>query len=68
MVLFLSLNEWNYGWVFRVPITKLLAILAGFPFIDYTGMLQTQYQSDDTIEGILDKLQGSLNVWQGSLR
>ena len=33
-VLFLTLNERNYGGVFRAPIIKLLTSLAGFVYVD----------------------------------
>ena len=67
-VLFLSLKEKNYGGVFRAPITKLLTSLAGFTFVDDTDLLQTQTYKDETIAEIVDNLQGSLDVWQGTLR
>ena len=66
-ILFLAVKIKNYGGVFRAPITKLLTILAGFAFVDDTDVLQTQHHSTDTIENIVDELQGSLNVYQGTL-
>ena len=66
-VLFLAIQEKNYGGVFRAPITKLLTTLAGFAFVDDTDLLQTMHHSTDTIEHIVQELQGSLDVWQGTL-
>ena len=66
-VLFLAIQEKNYGGVFRAPITKLLTTLAGFAFVDDTDLLQTMHHSTDTIEHIVQELQGSLDVWQCTL-
>jgi len=66
-ILFLAIKEKNYGGIFRAPITKLLTTLAGFAFVDDTDLLQTMHHSTDTIQDIVRELQGSLDVWQGTL-
>ena len=55
-VLFLALNEKNYGRIFRAPITNLLMKLAGFSSVDDTDLLQTQHLPNDTIEEVVEEL------------
>ena len=66
-VLFLALNEKKYREIFRAPVTNLLTKLAGFTFFDDTDLLQTQHLPNDTIEEVVEELQGSLETWQGTL-
>ena len=42
--------------------------MAGFSYVDDTDMLQTKQYKRDIIEDIVSELQGSLYVWQGTLR
>ena len=67
-VLFLSLNKRNYVGMFYAPKTKLLTSLVGFAFVDDTYLLQNQHHNDEIIEEIVEELQGSLDVWQGTLQ
>ena len=55
-VLFLALNEQNYGGAFHAPITILLISLLGFENVDDTGLLKTQHHRDETIVEIVNKL------------
>ena len=66
-VLFWALKEKNYGGGFRSPITNLLMTLAGFAFVDDMDLLQTQHHHTDTLDEIVDGLQGSLDMLQGTL-
>ena len=61
-ILFLAVKERNYGGIFCAPITKLLTTPAGFTFVNDTDLLQTQQHSKETIEEMVEELQGSLNV------
>ena len=42
--------------------------MAGFAYVDDTDLIQTKRLASDSIEDIVDELQGSLDVWQGTLR
>ena len=66
-VLFLAIKEKNYDGIFRAPIINLLTQLASFAFVDDTDLLQTQRYSNETIDDIVDELQGSLDTWKGTL-
>ena len=46
----------------------MLTSMAGFSFIDDTDLLQTNLTHRDKIEHIVGKLQGSLDVWLGTLK
>ena len=67
-VLFLALKQKNYGGAFHAPITRMLTQMAGFAYVDDTDLIQTKRLASDSIEDIVDELQGSLDVWQGTLR
>ena len=62
-----SLLDPKIGGVFRAPITNLLTTLAGFAFVDDTDLLQTQHHHTETLDDIVDDLEGSLDTWQGTL-
>ena len=68
IVLFLAIKDKPYGGILRRPITGLLTSLAGFGFVDDIDFLQTQHYTNEPIFEIVDKLQGSLDVWQGTIR
>lgn len=66
-VLFLALRRNDYGGIFHSHITQMLIQMVGFAYVDDTDLLQTKRLDSDTIEDIREELQGSLDVWQGTL-
>lgn len=49
-------------------IIELPTPLTGYPFVDDTDMLHTQHEADEPITELVDEFEGSLDMWQGTLR
>ena len=67
-ILFLCLRKRGKGATFISPITSEAMKIMGFAFVDDTDLIQTAPLGDTGTQAMIESMQGSMDIWQGTLR